>query len=587
MLEQLFDYIKDLKQYKQATFADRLNFYYSTYFFLYLALTTTFTGYVGDPLDCWTPEYYTSQWIQFVDNICWMKSTYYIPINVSVEAGREEELEFEIKYYQWIPIIFAALAVLFYIPNFFWNNIVHTTINLNSYVQVLTEGDAAIDCEERGIVANLMAKTLHHYFQNRIDFQPRKELKGFKYIKKKLAENPLFFWLFREDYGEFLAPCYLLIKVTYIGIALFTMFFLNQMVGPGFYTFGIDVASNFLAKSDWKSIASKNFPKVTLCDIEIRQIGQPKIQTVQCVLTINLFNEKIFTIVWFWMLFLLFSTTSSLLWWFYKVELIYVRANKILFYLKTAEDYQQYQEVKINDPVFQYFVREYLKADGAFILEIIEANSNAAFCSDLMMEMWHQYRHFVRCPPSYDNFDPGYNIRGEDFPDNIVNELGGEDDDTSGKKDKKKNLLCFSNGNKRRASLNDEEAFQPSVAQLRQQTLTELLNGAKQSNINQLTRRSPQTDQELTQRNPETNNNNNNNFNDTFMNIKPNGGVSKLKKRQNKTGQSLGKEPRERKVLLERFLDDCNADSTARLEQSGAANQSKETQGGLTAETET
>ena len=71
------------------------------------------------------------------------------------------------------------------------------------------------------------------------------------------------------------------------------------------------------------------------------------------------------------------------------------------------------------------------------------------------------------------------------------------------------------------------------------------------------------------------------------MNIKPNGGVSKLKKRQNKNGQSLGKEPRERKVLLERFLDDCNADSTARLEQSGAANQNKETQEGLTAETET
>ena len=44
-----------------------------------------------------------------MDNICWMKGTYYIPFNATVEEGREEGSAFEIRYYQWIPIIFGTL----------------------------------------------------------------------------------------------------------------------------------------------------------------------------------------------------------------------------------------------------------------------------------------------------------------------------------------------------------------------------------------------------------------------------------------------------------------------------------------------
>ncbi len=248
-----------------------------------------------------------------------------------------------------------------------------------------------IDVDKRNEVSGQMAKSLHHYFQDRLDFGWEPKPKGWKYIKKKLGENPLLFWFFKDDYGSFLAPAYILTKFFYIFLGLFTMFFFNQMVGPGFYTFGIDVASNFLAQTNWKSISSQNFPKVTLCDIEIRQIGQPKMQTVQCVLTINLFNEKIFTIVWFWLVFLIFTTCFSLLWWLFKLELYFVRARKVLFLLKICQNKPQYVNIDFYDKDFQYFVGQYLKSDGTFIFEILEANSNETFCADLMMEMWNIY----------------------------------------------------------------------------------------------------------------------------------------------------------------------------------------------------
>ena len=47
-----------------------------------------------------------AQWIKYVDNICWMRNTYYIPQEFSVPQGRDElHIDWELTYYQWVPII--------------------------------------------------------------------------------------------------------------------------------------------------------------------------------------------------------------------------------------------------------------------------------------------------------------------------------------------------------------------------------------------------------------------------------------------------------------------------------------------------
>lgn len=57
------------------------------------------------------------------------------------------------------------------------------------------------------------------------------------------------------------------------------------------------------------------FPVITYCDIDIRILANIQTHTVQCVLVVNIFLEKLFVILWFWYMFLLFATTASFFDW--------------------------------------------------------------------------------------------------------------------------------------------------------------------------------------------------------------------------------------------------------------------------------
>jgi len=77
--------------------------------------------------------------------------------------------------------------------------------------------------------------------------------------------------------------------------------------------------------SGWKSLPwsqdwgySERFPRVTLCEFEIRYQSRVHNYIVQCVLTINLFNEKIFMFLWFWFIFLAGATAVNFLRWLFR-----------------------------------------------------------------------------------------------------------------------------------------------------------------------------------------------------------------------------------------------------------------------------
>ncbi|KIH49897.1 Innexin, partial [Ancylostoma duodenale] len=82
---------------------------------------------------------------------------------------------------------------------------------------------------------------------------------------------------------------------------------------------GLRVVVDALNGRQWKN--SGNFPRVTFCDLEVRELGGAVHRwSLQCVLMINMFNEKIFVFLWWWFCMLLFVSILNLFRWIIRLS---------------------------------------------------------------------------------------------------------------------------------------------------------------------------------------------------------------------------------------------------------------------------
>ncbi|VDL64619.1 unnamed protein product [Nippostrongylus brasiliensis] len=150
--------------------------------------------------------------------------------------------------------------------------------------------------------------------------------------------------------------------------------------------YGLGAMVDLLNGTTWQQ--SGMFPRVSLCDFDVRVMGNVQEHTVQCVLVINIFNEKIFIFLWFWYLMLVIFTLGSFLYWLFVALIPQPNRRFIKRHLEISE--MPFDPVE-NDRDVRRFIDNYLRSDGVFVIRMLTLQSGVIFGTDLVVSLWKSF----------------------------------------------------------------------------------------------------------------------------------------------------------------------------------------------------
>ncbi|PIO56785.1 innexin-3 domain protein [Teladorsagia circumcincta] len=197
---------------------------------------------------------------------------------IEIPSNHTEREAKQIGYYQWVPFILAAQAILFYLPVVIWRSVYESS---GFKVKAI--------CDTCSMHANMDEGTRQKNMKTIAAFLVQEH--SVALVKAGKAR--------RLTSGSYITIVYVIVKFLYALNAIFQFIFLKNVLGVKSYTWGLDVSLDLWNGREWPETG--NFPRITMCDYDVRVLGNLHRHTVQCVLMINMFNEKIFVALWYWL----------------------------------------------------------------------------------------------------------------------------------------------------------------------------------------------------------------------------------------------------------------------------------------------
>lgn len=241
-----------------------------------------------------------------INTYCYIMGTFSVPkhyVDYDTEIGQEvahtgvgpytDDDYIEIKaYYQWVPFVLFLQAAMFYVPHLIYKMF------------------------EAGKL-KLIIHGLHTWV---IDDEDRHSKEG------ELAKYIL------ETQGTHREWCLkiILAQMLYLVNVIGQIFFTDCFLGYEFSTYGVHAASFLEEKAENRvDPMSRVFPRMTKCTFrKFGPSGSIQKHDAQCVLPINIINEKIYVFLWFWFSLLAVMTVLNFLW---TIGIIFApRARKII-----------------------------------------------------------------------------------------------------------------------------------------------------------------------------------------------------------------------------------------------------------------
>ncbi|VDL79832.1 unnamed protein product [Nippostrongylus brasiliensis] len=264
---------------------DRLNYYYSTMVIMVLSVTITAKQYVGAPLQCWVPAQFSRAWEQYAENYCFVYNTYWVRPDEEIPDSVDTRVAQQLIYYQWVPFIMALEAAFFYLPVIFWSQVNNRSgLNVENLVRMAVAAETA---EDSGREKKLSAICNHLEDSIILQSSRRDGATFFTHIAK-----------FGQLDGTYVSNIYMITKILYVINLIVQFLMMNKFLGQNDPYWGVRILSDILTGTDWEH--SGNFPRVAMCDFQVRVLGNLQRYSIQCVLSLNMFNEKIFLFLYFW-----------------------------------------------------------------------------------------------------------------------------------------------------------------------------------------------------------------------------------------------------------------------------------------------
>ncbi|CAG2196167.1 innexin unc-9-like isoform X2 [Mytilus galloprovincialis] len=361
-------------------FIDRLNHKYTVMLLVIFTVIVSTSQYVGDPIECWCPTDFTENRVDYTNFVCWVSNTYYIPMQNQIPAQYDQRREQELTYYQWVPLILLVCSMFYKVPRLIYKV-------LNSYSGISIDKINGMARDTQYLAPEDREKKLKH-----ISKYMGQWLKSASPHRAGLCPNlrtqigNVCFFLCGRHFGNYLTTVAMVYKILFLVNSIVMMYLMNSFMGSKYSVYGFEVLNSLYEGEDWTY--SPRFPRVTLCDFEIRQMTNLQRWTVQCVLPVNLFNEKIFIFLWFWMVFIAIANGFGCLTNLYGYLLPHHRRSYIRKYLKIND---LHKKTDSDRRIRADFVKDFLKQDGIFVLRQISNNANDVIASEVIRYLYRDF----------------------------------------------------------------------------------------------------------------------------------------------------------------------------------------------------
>uniref|UniRef100_A0A183CFT7 Innexin n=1 Tax=Globodera pallida TaxID=36090 RepID=A0A183CFT7_GLOPA len=306
------------KSRENDDWVDRFVYWVSPCVIILLAVIIGAKQFVGQPIQCWAPNEFRGQWMSYAESYCFVENTYFVSMREQFPMREIDREQREIIYYQWMSFLLFGQALLLMAPKFMWEAFNWKSgLNINVLVRKAHTRNKAGTREAMEEASRQLGTCIHGVLQQNARAKAQLD---FSNSFGRLVPDHVD-WKSVRPTHSFVSFHYILFKLLNLCSALVQLYLLNCFMVPANYTYwGFDVLRDLMAGRDWSR--SGLFPRVTFCDFKIRQAAQhlPHQRfTLQCVIMINMFNEKVFIFLWFWLLSIVLLTAFNLLLWLYRI----------------------------------------------------------------------------------------------------------------------------------------------------------------------------------------------------------------------------------------------------------------------------